>query len=403
MQRKILSIILFIICTLGALSSQSQITRGAVEEEIYLSTSWYADNDGVHYAIYHSTDNGETIELKYENLETPPEDEMKIGRVLGDADAGALYNYRSNELWSSFDFGETWVSRQNSYGYGQYFTGEDSGKIFRGDTAFSVSTDFGSSFEVLPVDAICPFTEIGFTEAEFYGIYGVAGSYYHFVHTIDYGQSCTETSIDSTVAFWAPGGHYPQISRGTQSGEIYLVSWWLNSTYKIFYSTDTGNTWTEQFESEYIDAYEISYSAGREPGSFYVMHSQLSESCDHILLYIDYSSDYGQTFTSWFHNLDSLYTSVHKINKDKIEISAYPNPFSIKTTITCKLPENCNNAVLQIYNIHGDLIKQYSLKTNKKQLWNGRDENENRVPKGIYLYNVKYNSFQSQTKKLIIQ
>ena len=406
MQRKILSTILFIICTLGTSSVQSQITRSAVEDEIYLSTDWYIDNNGdIHYAIYYSSDNGETIKLKYQNKETPPNGEMKIGLVLGDADTGTLYNYGNSELWVSFDYGTNWEYREDLPVYSNLFSGVNIGLIFKGTSeGFFKSSDFGATFNLLPITIICPFTEVGYYEQEFFGIYGEPGVYFNFLQTIDYGQTCTETSIDSTIAFWAPGGHYPQISRGTQPGELYLVSWWLNSSYKIFHSTDTGYTWNEQFESDYIDMlfWRVYYTAGREPGSFYVMRSRVSELGDHIWLYIDYSSDYGQTFTTQFHDLDSLYTSVQPIKKAEFQLAAYPNPFFDKTAITCTLPENCNNAVLCIYNIHGNLIRKFSLKSNVKQFWDGRNETGNRIPKGIYFYNVKYNNFLSQTNKLII-
>lgn len=405
MQRKTPSIILLIICTLSALSSQSQITRGAVEDEIYLSTDWYLDNNGkTHYAIYHSANNGETIELKYENLETPPEDEMKIGRVLGDADAGVIYNSGNHELWLSFDYGKTWEMLEKQP-YAKYITGYSNGEIYRrSDYNLYRSENYGETF-VLTVESLSePVSDVGSIMGELYGLTGNAGEGYNLYHSYDYGVNFNDTPIDSSIAFWAPGGHYPQISRGTQSGEIYLISWWLNSTYKIFYSTDTGNAWTEQFNSDFIDMYfwRVYYTAGREPGSFYVMRSRVSDSGDHIFLYIDYSSDYGQTFATWFHDLDSLYTSVNSLKKHEIKLSAYPNPFSEGTAIVFDIPDKSKNAVLNIYNTHGTLIRQFPIKNKEKQHWDGRDKKGNRVPKGIYLYNLKYNDFQSQTKKLII-
>ena len=148
--------------------------------------------------------------------------------------------------------------------------------------------------------------------------------------------------------------------------------------------------------------WRVHYTAGRKPGSFYVMRSRVSESGDHIWLHIDYSSDYGQTFTTWFHDLDSLYVSVPLTDKFEPHLTAYPNPFSNKTTITCVLPEGCNSAVLKIYNIHGNLIRQFPIKNKKMQYWDGSNENGKKMPKGIYLYSVKYDSFQSQPNKLII-
>ena len=113
---------LFVVFLCGR-NIQAQITRGASPGEIYISTGWYAGYDGVHYAIIHSTDHGENISIQYENIETPPQGEMKIGKVLGDATPGALYNYGNNELWVSFDYGKNWEFREVYGASGRYASG----------------------------------------------------------------------------------------------------------------------------------------------------------------------------------------------------------------------------------------------------------------------------------------
>ncbi len=398
--------LLFALCPLlFALNSYSQITRGAQPGELYISTDWYMDNYGqVHYAIFHTTDNGEHITLQYENIESPPPDEMQVGKVLGDATNGALYNIGNNELWVSFDYGTSWEFRENYPGYTKFFSGVNQGLIFKGNSqGFFKSIDYAQSFELLPITVTCPFTEVGFFEPEFYGIYGEAGIYFNFVHTIDYGQTYSEIPIDSAVAFWAPGGHYPQISRGTESGEIYLVSWWLDSNYKIFHSVDKGYTWTEKYESDYINIYywRVNYTAGREPGSFYVMRSRINPAGDHVWLYIDYSSDYGETFTTYFHDLDSTITKVNPVKKIEVNLSNYPNPFTEKTIIEFELPENCTNPLLNIYNIHGILVKQFNITGKKSQQWDGTGFNGIKMPGGIYLYSISNRNISSQLNKLL--
>jgi len=113
-QALIFSLIVFHLSFIFRGRLSGQITRGAEPSEIYLSTDWYMDNNGhVHYAIFHSTNNGANIYLQYENIETPPGGEMRVGGVLGDAAPGALYNFGNNELWISFDFGGNWVLVEN--------------------------------------------------------------------------------------------------------------------------------------------------------------------------------------------------------------------------------------------------------------------------------------------------
>jgi len=399
--------ILFLLLTfLLAPIVQAQITRGASLGEIYIATDWYIDNTGVvHRALFRSIDNGETLTLQYETLYDPPAGEMKLSQVLGDAAPGALYNYGWNDLWVSFDYGENWEYLENCPDNAKYLSGQSDGVIFRIIGAeLSQSENYGNTFTIITNPIGCPIRELGYYLGEFFGINGDAGLGFKLVHTYDYANNYTEIPIDSAVAFWAPGGYWPQISRGAEADELYLISWWLNSTYKIFQSIDTGYTWTQKFESDYIEIYywRVTQTAGREPGSFYVMRSRINPAGDHVWLYIDYSSDYGQTFTTYFHDLDSLYTSVPGLNKLTPVLSASPNPFSDRTSITFDLPDDCKTAMLNICSLQGTFIRQFDITGKNMQLWDGTDGDGCLVPNGVYLYNIRYNNFNSQFIKLII-
>jgi hypothetical protein len=386
-------------------TAQAQITRGAQPAEIYISTDWYIDNLGkIHYAIFHSTDNGEHISLKYENLEVPPPGEMQVGRVLGDATPGALYNWGWNELWVSFDYGVSWEYKEIGPDHIIYLSGQSNGTIFKIISAeLSQSDDFGNDFTVITNPISCPICEPGYYLGEFYGINGNIGTGLFLDHTLDFANTYTEITIDSAVAFWQIGGYYPQISRGTEPGKLYLVSWWPDYHYKIFHSVDTGYTWAEKYESDYINQYfwEVQYTAGRQPGSFYVMRSTVAPAGDHIWLYIDYSSDYGVTFITYFHDLDSTITSVNSIKQPDFKLSNYPNPFSDRTTMNFYLPNSCNDAVLNIYDINGILIRQYDVYGKKVQQWDGCNSSGITVKSGLYFYQIKTNELLSPLNKLL--
>ena len=165
------------------------------------------------------------------------------------------------------------------------------------------SNDYALTYEIVSDPPNCPISDIGYLDGEFYGIDGNAGEGFYLYHSLDYANTYTEIPIDSSIAYWAPLGHWPKISRGTVPGELYLVSWGLNLKYKIFHSVDTGYTWTEKFESEYINllVWGVQGTAGRQAGSFYVLRGTLNPSGTHAWLYIDHSSDYGETFTTYFH------------------------------------------------------------------------------------------------------
>jgi len=394
----------FTFCLL-AIDSYSQITRGAVHGELYVSGDWYLENNSIlHYAILRSADNGESISLQYENLETPPPGEMKVGKVLGDATPGTLYNYGNNELWVSFDYGESWEFQEN-FTYASYATGFSNGEIYRRSNYNLYKSDnYGNSFDLIVESLIEPLSDVGNQSGQLYGFTGSAGIGYKLYYSQDFGNNFTMILIDSLVAFWAPSGQKPLISRGTKPGEIYLVSWTPELHYRIFHSIDTGYSWTQKFESEYIDIYywSVQFTAGREPGSFYVMRARINPDGDHVWLYIDYSKDYGKTFTTYFHDLDSTITGICGFEIGNIKLSNYPNPFSGHTTFSFDVPANSKNPKLNIYDVYGVLSRQLSVYGKKTQVWDGTDNSGNRVKEGLYLYNISYDNYISQFNKLLI-
>ena len=120
--------------------------------------------------------------------------------------------------------------------------------------------------------------------------------------------------LDDTIAGTIPGGYYPILSRGAVPGELYLVTWHLPGSdyvYRIYYSSDYGHTFKLQHQSGDTNFFYWGYnfSAGREPGSFYVKRSTGNnyDYSTHTHLYIDYSTDYGQSFTTFFHDTHSGY------------------------------------------------------------------------------------------------
>ena len=397
------SLLLLVLFGLFSIISQAQ-TRGALPGEIYKSTATYIGNDGQHYAVFYSADNGKTLSLQYEHVENQP-GVMWIGELIGDATPGVVYNnyfYGTNELWVSFNYGVNWEYIED-HSYPKYAAGFCNGEIYRrSDYNLYRSIDYGETFELLVESLTEPLSDVGNQPGELYGFTGTAGIGFNLYHSTDYGNNYNTIFIDSTVAFWAPG-IYPQISRGTQSGELYLVSWWPDYHYKIFHSIDTGYSWTQKFESDYIDIYywSISYTAGRQAGSFYVSRGRLDPTLNHRLLYIDYSDDYGETFTTYFHELDSLYTSVASIHKPELKLSAVPNPFYGSTTIKFDLPGNWQAPFLNIYNIQGVLIRQYDVRGKRSQQWDGMDNQGIVVSDGVYFFNISYNDLSSRYNKII--
>jgi hypothetical protein len=378
--KKVNLIIILLATTLSVLAQ----TRGAAEGEIYYSTSTYIDSqEQIHTAIFRSTDHGAHLQLQYESTTNPSVGEMAVGRVLGDATPGALYNYGSNELWVSFDYGVNWVYRED-YNYAAYAAGLIDGVIYRrSNYNLYKSNNYGLDFNVIVESLSEPLSEVGNQVNELYGFTGSTGQY-NLYHSLNEGSSFNKITIDSVVAYWQIMGNNPIISRGTVSDEIYLASWWPDNHYKIFHSIDNGYTWTQQFESDYIELYYwgLTFTAGRQPGSFYVFRNYLEDMGTHRELYIDYSSDYGQTFTTYHHILDSSVSVTE--TKQEYTVRTYPNPFV--TTVTIEHPWLTDTGELRVYGVTGELVCQKELEGSSTNI------TLSHLPLGVYIYSIETNS-----------
>ena len=81
----------------------------------------------------------------------------------------------------------------------------------------------------------------------------------------------------------------------------------------------------------------------------------------------------------------------------------YPNPFNPYTNIMYNLPSK-EFVKIKIYNMLGKEVKilvnklqEAGLKTTK---WNGLDNNNMKLPSGLYLYSIQAGSFR-ETKKML--
>lgn len=381
-------------------SALSQISSGQSPGEIYISTGWYHDGINSHYGLFRSSDNGENLELMYQSLDNPPAGEMRVSEIHCDAQSGAIYNfgyYPYYDLWLSQDFGVNWEFIEHHSVNTNYYTGVVAGTIYKKDNlGLFLSRNFGYTFELLPISVNCYLTEVGYSENEFFGVYGEPGLYFVLVHTLDYGQTCTELTLDTSIAYGEIGGNYPEIFRGVEPGELYLVSWWPPSNYKIFHSVDTGFTWIQTYLSEEIDLswWGDDYAAGRIPGSFYIARTRIDPTHTHYWLYIDYSNDYGQTFTTYFHDLTASVGIIKNLNMEPM-IKAYPNPFNDLVTFELILSKDFVNPRLQIFDISNRQIIELNFGKSSKITWDGSDRNHNRLNSGIYCYRVIAENYES--------
>ena len=90
------------------------------------------------------------------------------------------------------------------------------------------------------------------------------------------------------------------------------------------------------------------------------------------------------------------------INSTQI-LRNFPNPFNPITTISFNLPVNATNPVIEIFNIKGERIRQYSISDFQSSItWNGTDTNHNLVSSGVYLYRIKTDEGVLMPKKMLL-
>ncbi len=91
-------------------------------------------------------------------------------------------------------------------------------------------------------------------------------------------------------------------------------------------------------------------------------------------------------------------------NDDLHQIQNYPNPFNLTTTISFSTRVR-TNIELTIYNFTGQKIRLLVDKElhsgNHSVLWNGKDDNNQPVPTGVYFYNFKMGTFNSTGKMIL--
>ncbi|MFC1887895.1 T9SS type A sorting domain-containing protein [Candidatus Cloacimonadota bacterium] len=84
--------------------------------------------------------------------------------------------------------------------------------------------------------------------------------------------------------------------------------------------------------------------------------------------------------------------------------SNHPNPFNPTTSIEYSISEE-NNVKLQVYNLKGQLVKnlisEFQERGTYKTNWDGKDDNNNDVSSGIYLYRLTSGK-SSETRKMVL-
>ncbi len=87
-----------------------------------------------------------------------------------------------------------------------------------------------------------------------------------------------------------------------------------------------------------------------------------------------------------------------------LSLSNYPNPFNPETTISFSIPQN-EVGSLKIYNLKGQLVKEFSNLTSKDSyvVWKGTNNKNQKIPSGIYFTKLEAGSKQIVKKVTLLK
>ncbi len=383
------------------------LERGFAPGEIYFGSYWYWVNIGERYnAIFFSDDHGQTLEIKY--VCDIDSGDMKPGFLYRDATPKVFYNIDQPDLWISFDNCSTWQICTNTIAPNAYYaTGNEEGAIYTRSSDYAglfKSIDYASSFEQVKEDSVFGILEVGTEMEEIYFYWGPSSfGPFQINYSDNSGESFTNINEHDSIIAGGPDKH-PDIYRGANSGELYLVSWFPPANFKIFHSTDYGYSFELHFVSPICDFVHESYTftPGIELGEFYFIKKLPWFDGINTKVHIYYSSDTAKTFTEHIHILDSNFP-VGIYNEDIIEHNLlsfynYPNPFTNTTTLKFENIEP-GNYIIEISSLSGQAVlrKEEYLNIGDKQV----QLNTNSFSPGVYLCAIKQNGQVFGVQKMV--
>lgn len=371
-----------------------QLAMGTDTAEIYLCTYWFPhEYDSIYETILHSSNNGLSFSIRNDEfiytLPGPP------SAIYSDSASGVVYkcpDHSADTFSVSLDTGLTLIKK-----YFHLPTNPASGCL-PGEIYFQTylsgpvlcrSTNYGSSFDTIDIPGSMDILDVGVNPGElfFFGYDNPVDTVINIVTSLDFGFTYQSHKI------YVPYYNNCHLRHGTSTGEFYLMVYDTpgEEHFRLYHATDYGNTVTYQQTFEGCGGFFTSYTAGRKPGTLYVARRSTYDP----YLYIDYSTDYGVTFTTYTHYLDSTYTGIpQKQIRDKISI--FPNPASDRINIT--IHSSLGKQKVELLNLYGQLYAKADIpeSCDRITILTGT------LPRGLYILRVISGQGRVTAKKLLL-
>lgn len=207
---------------------------------------------------------------------------------------------------------------------------------------------------------------------------------YYVIAVYDEGLSIPSNMVDVEIILPAP----QNLNATSNPPNPNVILTWEAPTetrdfsgYKIYRN--------DEFLADDVDEWYIDFNVPTGEYSYYVtaMYDEY-ESSPSNLVYIDHTD-----------------ASDNNIPDHTRLLGNYPNPFNPETTISFSLTaEDAQNAVLEIYNLKGQLIQTYELARGQNQIiWDGKNSNDLPVTSGIYFYQLRAGDYSAMKKMILLQ
>jgi hypothetical protein len=153
----------------------------------------------------------------------------------------------------------------------------------------------------------------------------------------------------------------------------------------------------------------------------YDISGEVTGTITHETYFEEYSQNYSFIYetnsTTYMYNIGRSHLSLYELNITPISaddpaiippdmaFANFPNPFNTETTFAINLPDIEDDAVIELYNIKGQLIRKLEVPPSEDSVthitWDGRDSKGRVVASGIYLAKLR-NGSETQTHRVVL-
>ncbi len=361
--------LLVIIIVLSSLSANCQLerfVRGHFDYDIYVYTSIEEPYSGM-YLLYLTMDGSKIAMQNNSNLYFSIE-------LTAEPGPGMMVGHSPGAFGQSISYGKSFFAL---YPFVNYYTtieglygGEIPGEyIIQG---FDISlypypmgviyktSDYFANYTLIADTCDGGHnSEVGLVSGEFFQM-PVLNKHAFLTHSLDFGVTSDTIPVDTTIINENTGLYFKALSRGSAQGELFLVTRQTVSAteihYYIYHSTNYGSSWQLK-STKVFDSDRQQFTAGRGACKFYIANLLTTTGSAYYKLQLMFSSDCGETFTTYEHMLTPDVGTKAEMPSLKNKIQIFPNPAMDYAEISCNLTKASTLAV-SVYNSLGKCVLQ---------------------------------------------